>query len=151
MTEQFENDVILQQLLPPPSTGRKDGNPYRLLNPTKPDIGKITKQFLEVINTTKRGEKTKLKQWKNTNSAIKWYKNLKNKQKLKFIQCDVESFYPSISKDLLLKSLNWAKQFLTITDQQIEVILQSKMNLLYKDSIPWSKKGNSVFDGNGGI
>ena len=117
----------------------------RLLNPTKPEIGRISKQILEVINTTIR-EKTKLKQWKNTNSAIKWYKNLENKKKLKFIQCDVESFYPSISENLLLKSINWAKQFLTITDQQIEIILQSKKNLIYKDSKPWSKKGDSLFD-----
>ena len=117
----------------------------RLLNPCKPEIGKISKRLLEVINSTIKA-KTNLNQWKNTSSVIAWFKALKNKKKLKFIQFDVEAFYPSISKELLIKALTWAKQFLKISDQEIEIITQSKMNLLFKDGTPWTKKGDDPFD-----
>ena len=42
-----------------------------------------------------------LNSWKNTDSVIKWFNGLENKENLKFIVFDVEKFYPSISKDLL--------------------------------------------------
>ena len=41
----------------------------RLINPTKSEIGKISKQILENINTHTRTA-TKLNQWKNTNEVI---------------------------------------------------------------------------------
>ena len=41
----------------------------RLINPTKPEIGKISKQILEKINTDVKTA-TKLNQWKNTDEVI---------------------------------------------------------------------------------
>ena len=100
---------------------------------------------MEKINSTIRA-KTKLNQWKNSSSVISWFNGLKNKNQLQFIQFDVEVFYPSISKDLLLNAINWAKQFIDITNQEIEIILQSRKSMLFKDGTPWTKKGNNQFD-----
>ena len=117
----------------------------RLLNPCKPEIGRISKKILENINSTVR-QKTKLNQWKNSSAVIGWFKALQNKEQLQFIQFDVVEFYPSISKNLLLKSVTWAKEFLNISDQEIDIIMQSKKSILYKDGTPWTKKGTHNFD-----
>ena len=50
----------------------------RLINPTKPEIGKISKQILEKINTDVKTA-TKLNQWKNTDEVITWFNNVENK------------------------------------------------------------------------
>ena len=76
----------------------------RLLNPTKPEIGKISKKLLAEINE-KLKVKLKLQQWKNNQSVIKWFKGLSNEQNLSFIQFDMVSFYPSISEALLRRAI----------------------------------------------
>ena len=54
----------------------KEGFAYkiscRLMNPSKTDIGKISKQILDRVNNTIL-EKNKVNQWKNTSSVIEWY------------------------------------------------------------------------------
>ena len=72
----------------------------RLINPTKPEIGRISKKILQKIITAVRG-KTKFNQWINSDEVINWFQNLPNKENLKFISFDVESMYPSISEKLL--------------------------------------------------
>ena len=72
----------------------------RLINPTKPEIGRISKKILQKIITAVRG-KTKFNQWINSDEVINWFENLPNKETLKFISFDVESMYPSISEKLL--------------------------------------------------
>ena len=47
----------------------------------------------------------KLNQWKNTQSVIRWYNNTEYKQKHMFIKFYVKNFYPSSSKNTLLKAL----------------------------------------------
>ena len=67
----------------------------RVLNPTKSELGKVSKQMLEkIISTVKT--KSQLQQWKNTDSVINWFSELKNKKRLTFIQFDVVNFYASI-------------------------------------------------------
>ena len=44
----------------------------RLINPTKSEIGKISKHILERINAKIR-DTAKFNQWKNTNDVITWY------------------------------------------------------------------------------
>ena len=56
----------------------------RLLNPTKPEIGKISKQILRKIVKIVR-ENSQLKQWENTDKVIEWFTNIQNKQSLTFI------------------------------------------------------------------
>ena len=107
----------------------------RLLNPTKPEIGKISKKLLAEINE-KLKLKLKLQQWKNNQSVIKWFNGLSNKQKLSFIQFNMVNFYPSISEALLHKAIEWASEHVDISEEDKEIIFQSKKALLYNKGQP---------------
>ena len=117
----------------------------RLLNPTKPEIGRISKKILEnVINVIK--QKSKLRQWKNTDSVINWFKQIKNKKRKSFIQFDICNYYSSITPELLSKALDWAEMYVTITPEERNTIMQSKKSFLYTGDTPWVKKGDTNFD-----
>ena len=51
---------------------------YRLINPAKSDLGKISKTILDDINSQIRNN-IGVQQWKNSLSVIDWFKNIKNK------------------------------------------------------------------------
>ena len=51
---------------------------FRLINPSKADIGKISKSLLNAINEN-NFKQTNVKQWKNTAQVITWFKNIKSK------------------------------------------------------------------------
>ena len=55
-----------------------NGPTTRLLNPAKNEIGRISKHILQNINKT-LSEEIKANKWKNTESVIKWLKNIPNK------------------------------------------------------------------------
>ena len=119
---------------------------YRLINPTKSEIGKISKAILDKINSKIR-HITKTNQWQSTSDAIKWFKNIEMKNECTFVIFDISEFYPSISKQLLLNSINFAKQYTTISDDDINIIMHARKALLYNDSQPWIKRhGDSDFD-----
>lgn len=115
----------------------------RLLNPAKSNIGKISKVILEkavkIIKT-----KTNLNQWKNTDQVIQWFNSLQDKQNLKFIKFDVESFYPSITEHLLNNTLDWAKSHHTFTKEEIDIILHARKSFLFSESNVWTKKNNNT-------
>ena len=117
----------------------------RLINPCKPEIGRISQQITARINSIVR-EKTGYKQWQNTSAVIKWFKLIENKKKQKFIQFDVVNFYPSISAELLEAAIDWARQFINISDSEKQIILESKKSLIFLNGKPWVKKGESEFD-----
>ena len=117
----------------------------RLLNPCKPDIGKVSKKLLENIVVNVR-HASGLNQWKNTTSVIHWFKNLKNKNQLKFIQFDICEFYPSITEELLDQALEFASDFVAISEGDIRTIKQARKSLLYNSDTPWIKKGDTNFD-----
>ena len=96
--------------------------------------------MLEKINSTIR-QKNGLKQWKNTDSVIDWFKNIQNKRNKKFIQFDVVNFYPSISSELMAAAIQWARQFINISEEQEKIIMESKKSLIFKNGKPWCKKG----------
>jgi hypothetical protein len=67
----------------------------RLINPTKSELARVSKQMLaKIISTVK--SKSQLQQWKNTHSVIEWFTQLKNKEKHYFIQLVVVEYYASI-------------------------------------------------------
>ena len=71
----------------------------RLINPTKAELGRVSKlKLAKIISNLK--VKTKLTQWKNDLAVIDWFNSLENKRNLRFIELDIVSFYPSISKEL---------------------------------------------------
>ena len=117
----------------------------RLINPAKPDLGKISKQILEnVVNVVK--SRTQLKQWRNTDEVLTWFKSLTNKKRKSFIIFDICSFYPSITKNILKKALEWAKEFIDISEEDEDIVMKSKKSFLYTGSKAWVKKGEDNFD-----
>ena len=69
----------------------------RLINPSKNEIGKISKIVLEKINK-KLLKELDFNQWKNTEDVTRWFRNISNKSECKFIQLDIKEFYPSITE-----------------------------------------------------
>ena len=123
-----------------------DNNPKcRLLNPTKGGIGKISKQILSKIVLKIRSQ-SGLKQWKNSFSVVDWFKQLKNKKGFVFIIFDIVNYYPNITVELLTKALKWAELFVDISEQEKNIILQSRKNFLFKNGEYWVKRKDSEFD-----
>ena len=109
-------------------------------------MGVVSKKILKKINA-KIGSLTSLNQWKNTASVINWFNNIPNKANSVFIVFDIESFYPSISEDLLKVSINYAKQFINIPERDIDIIMHSRKSLLFLQDAARVKKGDSgLFD-----
>ena len=118
----------------------------RLINPAKPELGKVSKTVIEDINKTVRNQ-TKVNQWHNTSDVINWFENIPNKNECTFVQFDIEEFYPSISKELLLNSLTYAEQHATISEKNKKFIIHSRKSLLFANNEHWIKKtGDPNFD-----
>ena len=82
----------------------------------------------------------------STNGKIHWFKTLEGKDKLSFIEFDIVDFYASITEEILKKALNWARDVVEITDEEIGTILQTKKALLFFNNQCWVKKGRTTFD-----
>ena len=108
----------------------------RLLNPAKNELGRISKSMLDRINTSLRNL-IKVNQWKDTREVIEWFKNIKNKQKHKFIVFDIKDFYPTITKDLLTK---FAEEKVQISDDDKKIIYHARKSLLFNEEGTWMKK-----------
>ena len=118
----------------------------RLINPSKSEIGIISKQVLDGINN-KIIKTTKVNLWKSTTNAIEWFKAIPDKSKHAFITFDVCEFYPSISEELLMKALDYASTFTNVTDQDRQIIIHAKRSLLYHQDSQWKKKNSdNTFD-----
>ena len=118
----------------------------RLINPTKSEIGVISKHILDSINKDII-KVTKANLWRSTSNVIEWFKAVPNKSQHAFITFDVCDFYPSISEQLLTKALDYASQFTHITPQDRQIITHAKKSLLYHQNTPWEKKNTSnLFD-----
>ena len=118
---------------------------FRLLNPTKPEIGKISKQIVSKIVTIVR-EKTCFNQLENTFAAIQWFENLQDTHDLSFIQFDIVDFYPSISEELLSKAIQFARKHAEISVSDCEIIFQARKSFLFHNNIAWEKSKNKEFD-----
>ena len=73
----------------------------RLINPTKSEIGIISKNILDKINTRIRSS-TGPQQWRNTKSVLSWFKNITNKKSWKFLKFDIIQFLTTINNSVLL-------------------------------------------------
>ena len=64
-----------------------------------------------------------------------------------FMQFDLEEFYPSILKELLLKAITYAITLVNISDKEINTIMHSRKSLLFNNTDIWIKKnGDTDFD-----
>ena len=117
----------------------------RLLNPAKNELGRISKAILDKINLNLRNA-TKANQWKNTNDVISWFKSIKNKKNCRFISFDIKDFYPTITKKLLSKCLNFAETKVQITEDDKKIVYHSRKSLLFDKGNTWMKEGGDIFD-----
>ena len=96
-------------------------------------------------------------------SVISWFKQIPIKEKNKFIKFDIVDFYPSITEDLLMKSLNYLKlieaidekvvkvivhsrTIEAIDEKVVKVIMNSRKSLLFDRDNAWVKKENPNVD-----
>ena len=114
----------------------------RLINPAKSELGKISKNILEEINTKLRST-LGLNQWKSTKSVIEWFSNIDSKKNSAFIQLDIKDFYPSITEKILDNAMELAKEYTTISDDNIRIIKHCRKSLLFEKDTAWVKKGTA--------
>ena len=117
----------------------------RLTNPSKTELGIISKNIIQniVLNMQKT---TNNNLWKNSTDTIVWLKNIKNKSKATFIQFDMIDFYPSISKEVLIDSIYYVKNYVEITDEQYQIILAWRKTVLANNDSTKIKTGLDNFD-----
>ena len=91
-------------------------------------------------------KKSCLKQWRDTQSVISWFNGISDKKKCKFIKFDIVEFYPSISKNLLLQAIEFAKSLTYVPQTVIDVILHCRKSFLSESGNIWIKKDEFDFD-----
>ena len=68
------------------------------------------------------------------------------KEKWHIMSFDICDFYPSITPNLLQKALEYAESFVKISDQDKEIIFQSRKSFLFHDGKAWVKRESEDFD-----
>ena len=56
------------------------------------------------------------------------------------MQFDIKEFYPSISKNLVCKALDYVKQFKSTTPKNVQLIMHVRKSLLFTDDCTWMKR-----------
>jgi hypothetical protein len=82
----------------------------------------------------------------NTNEVIEWYNKVNNKDSHSFVCFDICEFYPSITDELVIKAIEYAMAYDTISEQEKHIIIYAKKSMLYNNT-PWCKRSNPNFDG----
>ena len=103
---------------------------YRLINPAKSNICKVSKKLLDVINSEIQ-RKSSLLQWRNSSAVISWFRNFLNKNKCKFLVFDIVDFYPLTSKKLLTDATTFGKQYSTIDSDTSDMIFHCRKSVLF--------------------
>ena len=118
----------------------------RLINPSKNKLDKVSKLIIEKINEKLISE-LHFNQWKNTDSVLKLFIDISNKNDCSFIQLDIKEFYPSINEDILTNAIQFAKLHTTIDDKDLHLIMHCRKSLLFFGNETWKKKSTeSCFD-----
>ena len=116
----------------------------RLINPTRTEVGKISKVILERINGEIKN-KLHLQQWISTGDAIDWFNRIVDKRNSTFVQFDIVNFYPSINKKTFMRALTFAKEHSAVTDREIDIILHCRKTLLITGDDQWTSKDTEDF------
>ena len=118
----------------------------RLINPTKTNIGVISKSILDRINSDLRS-KLEINQWRSSKEVLKWFSSLEDKRNLRFLKFDVEQFYPSITKPLMEKAIKFARLHTPISIQEEKILYHARKNVLMDcEGNIWEKISNPEFD-----
>ena len=110
-----------------------------LINPSKSELGKVSKSILENINQD-LVELLHTNQWKNSASVIEWFRNIKDKKNSTFITFNIREFYPSITETILDKALLFAKQNHDIPNNNTKLTKHCRKSLLLSNNEAWRKK-----------
>ena len=106
-----------------------------MLNPTKSELGKVSKDILQQIRINIRTA-LNVNQWQNTSEVIKLFQNMKNKKLHRFTVFDIQEFYPSIGEKLLKDAVLFAQTYTNISRKDNEVILHCRRSLLFHNNEP---------------
>ena len=117
----------------------------RIINPTKQELGKVSKQILEKVVERIR-EISNLNHWKNTISVLQWFKEIEGKHRYKFISWDICDFYSSITEELLNDALDWANTMVPITQDQRDIIMHVRKTFLFHKGEAYIKSNNPEFE-----
>ena len=58
----------------------------------------------------------------------------------------IDTLNPGIYRDDFLAAIEWAKQFIDISEEDVEAILRSKDSIILNEGVPWGKIGDNNFD-----
>ena len=109
-------------------------------------MGHISKAILEQI-VSEVAESSGLNQWRNTPVVIEWFKGIPRKAQARLMKCDICDFYPSISEDLLNRSIEFARTFVNVSDENLNIVMHTRKCLLFSANEQRVKKeGNEMFD-----
>ena len=117
----------------------------RLINPTKNQLGIVSKKILDVINAKARSC-LKVNQLRSTQDAIDWYNQIEDKKTKTLLKADIKEFYPSINEKVIKNALQYMKsKGIVVSDEEEEYILKAKVQIASSLNINWVKK-KSPFD-----
>ena len=117
----------------------------RLINPSKTELGRISKYIIQnIVTNVKKANHSNL--WENSYEASEWFRRIKNKSKATFMQFDIIDFYPSITKNILIDSINYARKYVDVTNEQYELILACRKTVIKYNESAWVKSGLDNFD-----
>ena len=108
----------------------KSNQKCRLINPSKSEMGIVSKKYLENI-ILRLNSKLHYNQWRSTSTIIEWFKAIKNKAKCRFVKCSIAEFYPSISIELLDRSVSFVKSLIDIEGNIMNTINHARKSLLF--------------------
>ena len=64
---------------------------------------------------------------------------------MKFIKFDIQNFYPEIGLKLLQDLINWAQQYVTISREDVDIIMHSRKSFLFFQGDVFVKSENPDF------
>ena len=87
--------------------------------------------------------KADVNQWRSTKEVIRWFNNLDNKKQLSYLSFDIVDFYPSITDNLLIKTLKWAQKYHNIALTEFDAMMHARRTILFdhKGNV-WTKKNS---------
>eukprot|EP00117_Sycon_ciliatum_P010892 scpid56109/ scgid2016/ len=120
--------------------------PCRLINPAKPEMGRVSKAILERVTKDVQSA-TRINLWKNTASVLDWFSALESKDQRTFVVFDIVEYYPSITEQLLASAIEFAKQYSNISQQEVDMVLHARRSLLFDGQNTWVKRSSGgAFD-----
>ena len=119
--------------------------PCRLINPSKREIGIVSKSILDTTLKQFRPQ-LQINAWFNTAAVIEWFSIIPEKENCICVYFDIVDFYPSISEDLLQRSVEFARRYTDISQEECDIIFHSRRSLLFGLERHWVKRHNEHFD-----